>query len=37
MTTSEQAQVPLWQDRIVKDLLILGGKPTVKGTQLSVE
>ena len=37
MTTAEQAQAPLWQDRIVKDPLILGGKPTVKGTRLSVE
>ncbi len=37
MTTAEQAQVPLWQDRIVKDLMILGGKPIVKGTRISVE
>ena len=32
MTTAQ-----LWQARIVKDPLILGGKPTVKGTRLSVE
>ena len=37
MTTAEQAQAPLWQDRIVKAPQILGGKPTVKGTRLSVE
>ena len=37
MTTAQQAQTPLWQDRIVKDPLILGGKPIVKGTRLSVE
>ena len=37
MTTAEQAQAPLWQDRIVKNPQILGGKPTVKGTRLSVE
>ena len=37
MTTEEQAQAPLWQDRIVEDPLILGGKPIVKGTRLSVE
>ena len=37
MTTAEQIQAPLWQDRIVKDPQILGGKPIVKGTRLSVE
>lgn len=37
MTTAEQVQVPLCQDRIVKDPQILGGKPIVKGTRLSVE
>ncbi len=26
-----------WQDRIVKDPSILAGKPTVKGTRISVE
>lgn len=26
-----------WRDRIVKDPLILAGKPTVKGTRISVE
>ena len=28
---------PTWQDRIVTDLLILAGKPTIKGTRISVE
>ena len=37
MTTAQQAQVSLWQDRIIKDPLILGGKPIVKWTRLSVE
>lgn len=37
MTTAEQVQVPLCQDQIVKDPQILGGKPIVKGTRLSVE
>ena len=37
MTTAEQVQAPLLQDRIVKDPQILGGKPTVKGIRLSVE
>lgn len=27
----------IWRDRIVKDPLILAGKPTVKGTRISVE
>ncbi len=28
---------PIWQDRIVTDPLILAGKPTIKGTRISVE
>ncbi len=28
---------PIWHDRIVKDPRILAGKPTLKGTRLSVE
>ena len=27
----------IWRERIVKDPLILAGKPTVKGTRISVE
>ena len=32
-----QEHPPNWQDRIVKDPRILAGKPTVKGTRISVE
>ena len=28
---------PIWRDRIVTDPLILAGKPTIKGTRISVE
>ena len=28
---------PIWQNRIVTDPLILAGKPTIKGTRISVE
>ena len=33
----EQEHPTNWQERIVKDLRILAGKPTVKGTRISVE
>ncbi len=36
-TTHEQPEVPIWKDRIVKNPKILAGKPTVKGTRISVE
>lgn len=28
---------PIWRGRIVTDPLILAGKPTIKGTRISVE
>ena len=34
--TTENKQ-PIWKDRIVKNPQILAGKPTVKGTRISVE
>ena len=36
-TTNEQTDPPIWKDRIVKNPQILAGKPTVKGTRISVE
>ena len=33
----KRRQVPIWKGRIVKDPRILAGKPTLKGTRLSVE
>ena len=33
----KEGQAPIWQDRIVKDPRILAGKPTIKGTRISVE
>ena len=37
MAEPKRKQSPNWQDRIVKDPEILAGKPTVKGTRISVE
>ena len=37
MTDTDKNQAPIWQERIVTDPLILAGKPTVKGTRISVE
>ena len=34
---AETEKNPIWQDRIVTDPLILAGKPTIKGTRISVE
>lgn len=36
-TTNKQPDSPIWKDRIVKNPQILAGKPTVKGTRISVE
>ena len=37
MTDTDKNQPPIWQERIVTDPLILAGKPTVRGTRISVE
>ncbi len=37
MTDKDKNQPPIWQERIVTDPLILAGKPTVRGTRISVE
>ena len=37
MATNDQEPRPLWKTRIVKNPRILSGKPTVKGTRISVE
>ncbi len=37
MTDKDKDQSPIWQERIVTDPLILAGKPTVRGTRISVE
>ena len=37
MTDTDKHQPPIWQERIVTDPLILAGKPTVKGTRISVD
>ena len=36
-TANEQPKSPIWKERIVKNPQILAGKPTVKGTRISVE
>ena len=36
-TTNKKPDRPIWKDRIVKNPQILAGKPTVKGTRISVE
>ena len=37
MTDTNKNQPSIWRERIVTDPLILAGKPTVKGTRISVE
>lgn len=37
MAATRQEQAANWRSRIVEDPLILGGKPTVRGTRISVE
>lgn len=37
MTDTDKNQPPICQERIVTDPLILAGKPTVRGTRISVE
>ena len=37
MTGKDKNQPPIWKERIVTDPLILAGKPTVRGTRISVE
>ena len=34
---NKQPAPPIWKERIVKNPRILAGKPTVKGTRISVE
>ena len=36
-TVNKQPGPPIWKDRIIKNPQILAGKPTVKGTRISVE
>ena len=36
-SSAKQRQAPIWKARIVKDPRILAGKPTIKGTRISVE
>ncbi len=37
MTTGKRYQPEIWKERIERNPLILGGKPIVKGTRISVE